>query len=274
MSGVIVGERLMEKRIRSPNYPALSLPDALEKVATLYRNQHTHAAPREVAVKSMGYNSLNGASATAISALNKYGLLERLGDEVKISERALRIMHPNSAAERRDALQEAASGPALFAELKERFPGRLPNEEVLKNYLIRKNFAPAATSAVLLAYRKTIEFVEADGSGYDSRSEPAEETLAMNQTYPTAAAPARAPDITLEPKQTERRIGVLDLPDGSYVRIMASPNVDAEEALDWAEEIIALQRRVIAKRRAAGLGGKQRTNAERTNDPEKTNGNA
>ena len=29
----------MDKRLRSPNYPALSLPDAIEKVVALYRAQ-------------------------------------------------------------------------------------------------------------------------------------------------------------------------------------------------------------------------------------------
>ena len=36
----------MEKRVRSPSYPALSLPDAVVKVSMLYKSQHTHAAPR------------------------------------------------------------------------------------------------------------------------------------------------------------------------------------------------------------------------------------
>ena len=96
----------MDKRIRSPNYPALSLPDAIEKVTALYRNVHTHAEPREVIAKGMGFNTLNGASATAISALHKYGLLEKLGDDIKVSERALRILH-NSAEEKAEAIRGA-----------------------------------------------------------------------------------------------------------------------------------------------------------------------
>jgi len=72
----------------------------------------------------MGYNSLNGASAGAISALHKYGLLGRAGDKIRVSERALRILHPHSAEEGATAIQEAANEPPLFAELNERFPGR------------------------------------------------------------------------------------------------------------------------------------------------------
>src|SRR5262249_12421477 len=150
----------------------MSLPTAIEKTEVLYRNQHTHSAPREVAVKSMGYNSLNGASATAISALHKYGLLERIADEVKVSDRALQIFHPHSPEERAAAIRAAAAEPQLFAELAQRFPGQLPNAELLRNYLVRNGFSPAAAEHVISAYRETSEFVKREAGAYDSHSEP------------------------------------------------------------------------------------------------------
>src|SRR5665213_535998 len=99
----------------------------------IFSNQHTHGAPREVVAKSMGYNSLNGASATSISALVKYGLLDGRGDEIRISDRTMRILHPQSAEEKASALREAAGEPVLFRELAEKFPGRMPSEEILRN---------------------------------------------------------------------------------------------------------------------------------------------
>ena len=150
----------MEKRVRSPNYPALSLVEALDKVAGIYRQIHNHAGPREVIAKAMGYAGLNGASATAISALHKYGLLERSGEEIKVSDRAMRIMHPHAPAERAEAIRQAAFEPQLFAELNERFPDHMPNDELLRNYLVRKGFAPAALTAVISAYRDTSDMVE------------------------------------------------------------------------------------------------------------------
>jgi hypothetical protein len=165
----------MEKRLRSPNYPALSLPDAIEKVEALYRAQHTHTAPREVAVKGMGYNSLNGASATAISALQKYGLLDRAGDGVRVSERALQILHPHSLEERSAAIQAAAGEPPLFAELNDRFPGRIPSDDLLRNYLLRNGFAPSAVTAVITSYRETSEMVEREGRTHDSPREQTRE---------------------------------------------------------------------------------------------------
>src|SRR6185312_6437688 len=153
----------MDKRVRSPNYPALSLPEALEKVKLVFEHQHNYGAPREVVVKSMGYTGINGASATAISALHKYGLLEGRGDEVRVSDRAMRYLNPMSDAERAEAIREAAFAPALYRELSEKFPGRLPSEEVLRSFLIRNGFSPAAVSGVILSYRQTMELVEGGG---------------------------------------------------------------------------------------------------------------
>ena len=163
----------MDKRIRSPNYPAISLPAAIDKIRALYDAQHTHAPPREVIAKNIGYNSLNGASATVISALNKYGLLQREGEDLKVSERALRILIPHSNDERAAAIKEAAEDPPLFGELTERFPGQAPNEALLRNYLLRKSFAPSAVSGVITAYRETSEFVSRHGGAQDSGQEHA-----------------------------------------------------------------------------------------------------
>jgi hypothetical protein len=165
----------MEKRLRSPNYPALSLPDAIEKVSALYRVEHTHAARREVVAKGMGYNSLNGASATAISALQKYGLLDRVGDGLKVGERALQILHPHSPAERAAAIRDAAREPPLFADLNDRFPGRMPSDDLLRNYLLRNGFAPGAVTAVITAYRETSEMAERESQEHDSPREQTRE---------------------------------------------------------------------------------------------------
>lgn len=241
----------MEKRVRSPNYPAISLPDALEKVSALYKSLHTHPGPREVIAKGMGYASLNGASMSVISALNKYGLLEGRGDEIKISDRAMRILHPESPEERAVAIREAAESPQLFAELNERFQGAAPNEELLRNYLVRRNFAPRALSHIILSYRETKELVEAESGGYDSSALDAEGSTAMQpQTSAALAKPAGQAGHIIPPKQgDERTIGRYDFEGGGYIHILKGGDIDTEEALDMAETIIQLKRREIERRR-------------------------
>jgi hypothetical protein len=247
---------MQDKRVRSPNYPALSLPDALDKVQALYKAQHTHAAPREVVAKNIGYSGLNGASATAISALHKYGLLEKMGDEVKVSDRALRILHPHSPAEKSAAIRDAAGDPALFAELAERFPGAMPNDELLRNYLLRKGFAQSAVSSVILAYRDTSEFAAREGAPYDSASDQGAAPVPSTQIAPTPHTLAAPPPdfITLKTgvkvavSDNERLVARYDLEDGAYVQIVATSDVPTEEALDWVEILITNKRRELDRR--------------------------
>lgn len=237
----------MDKRIRSPNYPAISLPDAVTKVTLLYRSLHTHAAPREVVAKGMGYNTLNGASATAISALHKYGLLDRSGEDIKVSERALRILHPHTPQEKADAIRAAASEPALFAELAERFPGAMPNEDLLRNYLLRKGFAPGAVGPVIAAYRDTSDMVASEGTGYDPVTSNEVKEMAM---LPGAIheVPKNVPKAFMN-QDDGRQIARYDFEEGGYVRIVASPEIDTEDALDMVETMIQLKRNEIALRK-------------------------
>lgn len=237
----------MEKRVRSPNYPALSLPEAIDKVTGIYRNMHNHAAPREVVAKAMGYAGLNGASATAISALHKFGLLERSGEEVKVSDRAVRILHPHSQAEKAEAIRDASKEPELFLELAERFPGKIPNDDLLKNYLVRKGFAPAALASVISAYRDTSDMVEREGGGYIPEvQQPTEPTMNMPQTV--SFSPSLAPQKTIVYQDDDRQIGRYDFEGGAFVRISASGDIDTEEALDMAQTIIDLKRKELARR--------------------------
>src|SRR6185312_12335088 len=132
-------ERLMT-RVRSPNYPSISLGEAMVRVAQIFGEEHRHPTPREVVAKHMGYSGVNGASLSAISALLKYGLLEQEGDTYKVTDLAIALTHPQTPAEKAAAVQTAASKPALFAELLNQFKGRLPSDENLRAYLIRRGF--------------------------------------------------------------------------------------------------------------------------------------
>ena len=237
----------MDKRVRSPNYPALSLPDAIERCRTIYNKQHTHAAPREQVVQSMGFAGINGASATAYSALLKYGLLRREGDESRLSERAMCILHPNSVEEKAEALQAAAMEPALFGELADKFPGPLPADDILRNYLIRKNFTPAAATIVILTYRETMDLVEREGGAYDSGKFPQTAEAPMTPAARPHGLLSTPPDDqnTVTFRKDERSLGRHDFEDGSYVRIGVHGDLNTEDALAWAEILIANKRKEL-----------------------------
>jgi len=240
----------MEKRSRSPNYPSLSLKEAVEKVRSLHQAIGQQPAPRETIAIGMGYRGVSGASSAAISALKKFGLLEGRGDDINVTNRAMAILHPHSSEEQKDALKAAASEPELFAELADRFPGKPVKDELLRNYLLRNKFNPNAVEAAISAYKETMEFVGGFGGAAEpSSSASSTEPKAETGLPETGGAIAKEAEVSL--KEAERQLGRWDFEDGGYVKIVASPEVDTEEALDMVQTLMELRRKELSRKRAA-----------------------
>jgi len=152
-------------KARSPQYPAIGLKEAFEKIESVYKKDYQNPISRIVAVSHMGYNGLNGKSLGVLSALGKYGFLDGRGDENKVSDLAMQIIaHPSHSPERYEALKEAASKPELFSELDSRFSGGRVSDTALRSYLLTQKFIPSAADAVIRAYRETKQFLETEAS--------------------------------------------------------------------------------------------------------------
>jgi len=103
------------ERQRSPSYPSLSLPQAIDMAEKLHKANRTSVISRETAAKDMGYAGLTGRSLTVLAALAQFGLVERAGKgDIKVSRRAVDILHSVDEADKAEAIQEAAFAPALF----------------------------------------------------------------------------------------------------------------------------------------------------------------
>lgn len=149
---------------RSPNYPSVSLPEAIEKARVLYQKEHRRKMAREAIAEHLGYGGLNGASVTLISALSKYGLLEGRGDEIRLSDEAITlIVDTPDSPDRQEALLRAATSPSLFAELFRHFEGSAPSDSTLRIYLQKNGFTPKAAHAASQAYKETMELVSFEG---------------------------------------------------------------------------------------------------------------
>jgi len=147
-------------RVRSPNYPSISLPAAIERVRVIHKSEGQNNVPREVIATHLGFGSINGASATLMSALGKYGLIESVGGgEARVSDIALRILFPHDNEEKVSAMREAALRPSLFSEIKEKWPDRAPSEESLRSHLVRNGFSQGALDQVIQVYRETVESI-------------------------------------------------------------------------------------------------------------------
>ncbi len=167
-----------KKRMKSPNYPGIGLAQGINLVRELWNKEKRTPVTEEVAVKDMGYTSLNGATRTYLSALRKYGLIEGTDQGVRVSELGMRILHsPEGSPEHQKALQEAALKPELFRELYQTHIEA--SDENLKSFLIlSKQFSPAGAKQFISAFRDTVALAKPSTASYDA-SKPIEEGEAM-----------------------------------------------------------------------------------------------
>jgi hypothetical protein len=166
----------------------------------LYKSEHTHLSTREVIARAIGYSSLNGASASVISGIAKYGLLENVGDEYRVSSLAVDIiLHHRGEPERVHAIREAAFTPAIFSELRTIYGDKLPSNHSLEVYLLKHGFNPSAVANVIRAYRETLEYVQQETAGFfpQGDADGEEEVERLNQQ-------------TMSLEQVKNRENVLD----------------------------------------------------------------
>jgi len=148
-------------RSRSPQYPSLSLPQAIEMVEKLHKANRTSIISRETAAKDMGYAGLTGRSLTVIAALAQFGLIERAGKgDIKVTRRAVDILHSIDAADKAEAILDAAFAPNLFQQLHDRFPEGVPSHNALRSYLIKQEFSDVAIGPAITAFLETNAFAE------------------------------------------------------------------------------------------------------------------
>lgn len=152
------------KPVRSPSYPNMALADAIAEVRKIEGQYRTSPVDREVAAKIIGYSGLSGPANKALAALAHYGLVERAGKgELRVTSRALAILHPNSQEEKNENMRMAAIEPNLFRELQERFPNMIPPEDGVETYLNRQGFNQTAIRPATKAYLQTLLFLKESG---------------------------------------------------------------------------------------------------------------
>lgn len=246
-----LGAPARSARVRSPNYPVISLNEAVQKVRIVYQSENRHAATREVVAKCLGYSSLNGASASLVSALVKYGLMQHEGDRLKISLDGLDLaLHRKGDREYAEALQRAAFRPALFQELHEQYGTSLPSDHNLRASLQKRGFNPKVVDTVIRLYRDTLEFVESETEGFGSPpgAEAIEDEAQVQQTRSTTdrdtgrslsgtAAPGSGTPLAPNEQLTSFRLS-----EDSTARIIFSGPVTQND-IDLLVELLKLNKR-------------------------------
>jgi hypothetical protein len=156
-------------KARSPGYPVIGLPEAIEKIELVYKKDYQNKVPRVVVAQHMGYQGLNGKSLGVLSAVSKFGLLEGRGEENWVSDLALQIIaHERGSPEWVSAVAEAATTPDLFSDLKSRFPTGA-SDPAVRSYLLTRKFLPAAAEIAIRAYRETFQLVSSVEGSYHTQ---------------------------------------------------------------------------------------------------------
>jgi hypothetical protein len=153
-------------KMRSPNYPALALPQAIESARELWNAEKRTPVSHETAAKAMGFQALSGPARVTIGALRQYGLIDKSEKgHVRISERAVTLLHGNEA-DRAQALADAAASPDLFQQLMDEH--REASENAIRSYLItKKSFSEDGARKAAKAFRETIDLAGRSAQGYN-----------------------------------------------------------------------------------------------------------
>ncbi len=155
---------------RSFTYPALALAAAIERARQFWDKEKKHSAPVASAIECWGYGAKSSGGRLAISALLNFGLLEDsgTGDErqVKITERALTILHDPDENNRAKAISEAASAPRIYAELLSKYGSRnLPSDSTIKYFLLKeKNMNANSIDAFIKNFKETTDYANQNNS--------------------------------------------------------------------------------------------------------------
>ncbi len=202
-------ERVSSKD-RSPNYPAIGLPAAIEASRKLWEKERRTSVPPEVAVRAIGYNSLSGAARTALASLRQYGLVEAGGGMVTVSPLAVDILvHEPQTDEWCEAIRTAAKAPQIFAELVDTHADA--SDAAISAYLISKRrFSPDGAKKLIRALRETAALANRAGAGYNK---------ARNADDPFSDTDMIAPPIGSSPQiSLNQQVTVMQFPLGGGLR--------------------------------------------------------
>lgn len=151
------------KKTGSPRFPQLSLQEAIEKAAIIWKEDGKHPVLTAALAKHWDYSEKSSGLRSVIAALGHFGLLEQTtpgSGEYRVTTRAIHIL-AGSGDEKRTGIRAAALEPRIYREVWEKFGGELPSDENLySRLLIDWDFNKDSITGFLKDFRATIAFAE------------------------------------------------------------------------------------------------------------------
>ena len=148
-------------RHRSPNYPAVGLNDAVDRLQKLYAKDGRAGAPAEIAAVHIGFGKAHGQAMSVLSALKKFGLVSEVNGRIAPTQRGLEIVNLTAGDPRRaKALRDAVMEPPIYRELIEQHRETgWPSDEALSSELVTyKGFNPNAAPSFVADLKSSLEY--------------------------------------------------------------------------------------------------------------------
>jgi hypothetical protein len=238
-------------KTRSPNYPTLTLGEAIAKTGTLYEKNKRFAVPLATAASALDYGPKSSTFAQVVATLKSYGLVDitGTGDERKmaVSDRGMKIV-----ADHRDKqalIQEAALSPAIWSELWTKFhkPGEgLAPVGAIDHYLKfdrpEPKFNHDVIGPLIADFKATVELAKLldgaklSGAG-DGRTDSLEEPTLVAEPNPPNPPPPPPP---LRPGMKQESFSL----EGGDLIVRWPAKLSADELKDVEDWLDILKRKI------------------------------
>lgn len=216
----------MVTRPRSPNYPAIDLRTAVERVKQLYSSVQRGGFKPEDAGKAWGYSGPTDPVRRALGALRQYGLLEaKKGNDARLTTTALTLaLREPESREFQVALREALRGPSLFNELIESGRANDAAGALMHHLVVDKMFTKEGASTFIEVLKASVAFAGVakdedmtwlDESVFDESEEEVESATPASSATLASNAPSPPPgSMTIPIPLSDGSIGTVTLPVG------------------------------------------------------------
>jgi hypothetical protein len=182
------------KKERSPSFPFISLPKAVERARSVYEKYRREPARVTVVGGVWGLGPKSSGLLQTVAALKQYGLMEDSGSredrKVTLTPLALRILIDTRPGQREDGLREAALKPRLFADYRRWAQHRPPDDHCISELQFEKGFTQDAAKTFIRVFGDTVQFA---GVGDSDDMEVAEDDTAESALQAVEAGPSNSP---------------------------------------------------------------------------------